>query len=488
MRLMTDSGWRSISGPRVGAEAFTVTSFARLARAHAMAVAGDTLVTIALAGTLFFSIEPGAARGKVFLYLALTMAPFAVVAPLVGPALDRAAGGRRWMVVGSQALRAAVCVLMIRDVDSLLLFPEAFALLVLAKSHHVAKSALVPTTVRSDEELVEANSKLSLISGFVGFVAAVPGGILVTLGGSEWVLGLAAIVFGVGTAVAWKIPKTQVADEPETQEARDELRGVGVLLAASAMALFRGVVGCLTFLLAFALRTDGSDPWEFGVVLALSATGAVAGAGVAPFLRQNATEERIITVLLGVVAGVSLVAAWLGGLAGPALLAATVGVAAAAAKQAFDAIVQRDAPDANRGRSFARFETRFQLVWVAGAVIGIIPMPLWVGFLGVSGVMAFGAVSYVAGSRGARRVDDRRSHRDHESTAHVPTPHQLGFLEAPVRGLPPTIVSPSGEAPEPPAPQPPPPPVVPPSIATPERDHTDVYRPGSDPTLVDRDD
>ena len=50
MREMTDSGWRALSGPRAGAEAFTISSFSRLARAHAMAVAGDTLVTIALAG------------------------------------------------------------------------------------------------------------------------------------------------------------------------------------------------------------------------------------------------------------------------------------------------------------------------------------------------------------------------------------------------------------------------------------------------------
>ena len=489
MRTMNDSGgWRSISGPRVGAEAFQVTSFARLARAHAIAVAGDTLVTIALADTLFLSIPTGEARGKVFLYLALTMAPFAIVAPLVGPALDRAAGGRRWMVIGSSLLRAFICLLMIRDVDSLFLFPEAFALLVLAKSYHVAKSALVPTTVRSDEELVEANSKLSLISGFVGFVAAVPGGILVSLGGSEWVLGLATIVFGIGIAVGWRIPKTQVADEPETREAKAELRSTGILLAASAMALLRGVVGCLTFLLAFALRTSDSPTWHFGVVLALSAVGGVTGAALAPILRQHATEERIITVLLGVVAVGGLVAAFVGDLVGSALIAAIVGVSAASAKQAFDAIVQRDAPDANRGRSFARFETRFQLIWVAGAVLGIIPMPLWLGFLGITAVCVFGAVSYIAGARGARAVTDRRERRDHD-----PTPHELGFLDDAVPELPPTIVSPEGEAPpRPPRPRTPPP-AVPPSIATPDPDRTDVYDPGEvdsgvDPTLVDRDD
>ncbi|MDZ7674267.1 MAG: MFS transporter [Acidimicrobiales bacterium] len=478
---MTDPGWRSLSGPRVGREAFVTSPFARLARSHALAVAGDTLVAIALAGTLFFSIDPDAARREVFLYLALTMAPFAIVAPLVGPALDRASGGRRWMVVLSSTLRAVICLLMIDDVDSLLLFPEAFLLLVLAKSYHVAKSSLVPSTVRSDEELVEANSKLSLISGFTGFVAAIPGGILLQLGGSEWVLGLAAIVFAVGIFVSWRIPRGQVAGTPETEEARDELRSAGVLLAASAMALLRGVVGFLVFLLAFSLRTGGAPTWHFGVVLALSAVGSTVGAGIAPLLRQQATEEKIITIVLGAVATCAAIGAWMGGLAGAALVAVSVGIGAASAKQAFDAIVQRDAPDANRGRSFARFETRFQLVWVAGAVIGVIPMPTWLGFLGITGLCVFGAVSYIAGARGARRVTDRRRSRTRRRTA-----QELGFYEAPTRELPPTIVSPQGQAPEsPPAPAPPPP-EYPPGVATPT-DATDVYRSGADPTLVDDD-
>ena len=52
-------------------------------------------VAISLAGSLFFDISPEAARGKVALYLLLTMAPFAIVAPILGPALDsmRAGGG-----------------------------------------------------------------------------------------------------------------------------------------------------------------------------------------------------------------------------------------------------------------------------------------------------------------------------------------------------------------------------------------------------------
>src|SRR5207237_5703670 len=117
--------------------------FARLAVVHLLSIGGDTLVTTALAGSLFFSISPGAARGRVGLYLALTMAPFAVVAPLLGPALDRSRGGRRFLLVGTAAGRALVCFLMAGDIKGLLLFPEAFAFLVLSKSYAIIKSALV---------------------------------------------------------------------------------------------------------------------------------------------------------------------------------------------------------------------------------------------------------------------------------------------------------------------------------------------------------
>lgn len=501
---MGETGWRELSGPRSGAEAFEVSAFARLARAHAVAVAGDTLVTIALAGTLFFSIDPGEARGKVFLYLALTMAPFAVVAPLVGPALDRAPGGRRWMVVGSSALRGIVCLFMVRDVDSLLLFPEAFLLLVLAKSYHVAKSATVPSTVHSDEELVQANSKLSLISGIVGFVAAIPGGILLTLGGSEWVLGLCSVVFLSGAVVALALPKATVAAEPETDEERQELRGGGVLLAASAMGLIRGIVGFLTFLLAFTLRSGDAPTWHFGVVLALSGGGSLAGAGLAPILRQHIPEERIISALLIVIAGVGVVAVWAGELVGPAMIAGTVGVGAAAAKQAFDAIVQRDAPDANRGRSFARFETRFQLIWVVGAALGVIPMPLWIGFIAIAGTATFAAVSYLAGSRGAHARWTRKLARaarrrrsgvgfasdtvDDTLPATIVTPGPREDRPSPPPEVDESTAVPPGVAvpnsPQPPAPAWPPPPWEERSAPT---DATEVL-PGSDavdPTVVD---
>jgi Transmembrane secretion effector len=118
--------------------------FGRLALTHVLMTAGDTLFAVSLAGSLFFSISPTAAKDKVLLYLLLTMGPFAVVAPALGPIIDRSRGARRAMVVASAAGRAVLCPFLARDIHSLLLFPEAFAMLVLSKVYLVTKGALVP--------------------------------------------------------------------------------------------------------------------------------------------------------------------------------------------------------------------------------------------------------------------------------------------------------------------------------------------------------
>ena len=118
--------------------------FGRLALTHVLMTAGDTMFAVSLAGSLFFSISPTAAKDKVLLYLLLTMGPFAVVAPALGPVVDRSRGARRATVVASALGRAVLCPFLARDIHSLLLFPEAFAMLVLSKVYLVTKGALVP--------------------------------------------------------------------------------------------------------------------------------------------------------------------------------------------------------------------------------------------------------------------------------------------------------------------------------------------------------
>ena len=49
----------------------------RLIELHGVNTAGDAMVAVALANTLFFSVPTGEARGRVALYLLITMAPYA---------------------------------------------------------------------------------------------------------------------------------------------------------------------------------------------------------------------------------------------------------------------------------------------------------------------------------------------------------------------------------------------------------------------------
>ncbi|HEU5448496.1 MAG TPA: MFS transporter, partial [Acidimicrobiia bacterium] len=116
--------------------------FARLAITHALAIGADTLVAVALAGSIFFSATLADARPKVLLYLAVTMVPFAVVAPVMGPALDRTKGGRRLMVALFALGRSLLCLFMAGRLDSILFYPAAFGTLALSKGYLVAKSAL----------------------------------------------------------------------------------------------------------------------------------------------------------------------------------------------------------------------------------------------------------------------------------------------------------------------------------------------------------
>ncbi|MEI7887397.1 MAG: MFS transporter [Actinomycetes bacterium] len=401
--------------------------FSGLALTHVLATGGDALIALVLAGSLFFSVDPSGARWRIALYLLFTMAPFAIVGPLIGPAMDRAKGGRRAMLVGSTVGRAVVAVAMIVSAgsNSLLLFPEAFFMLVFAKSYSVAKAAIVPTVVHSDGELVEANSKLQLLAGLAAFAAGVPGAILLLIGGPGAVAALSVLVFLAASVASLRVPVTVVAAEVEDEQEKEELRGAGVRSAASAMGTLRWIVGFVTFLLAFALRGASTDPglgmmtghllqnpdgtldtsaviapgvppvWHFGVIVALTGIGGLLGAAVAPVIRRHLREELLLfgALVLAVSGGVAGMV--FPGLVGQALLAGAIAMAAASGKQAFDAVVQRDAPDANRGRSFARFESRFQVIWVLGAAVPVlIKMPTRLGGAVVMVVAAAAAVFF----------------------------------------------------------------------------------------------
>ena len=367
------------------------------------------MVITALAGSLFFDISPTAARGRVALSLVLTIAPFGLVAPFLGPAIDRIRGGRRLMVFFAAAGRAVTAWLMGRVLDGLLLFPASFALLVLSKTHSVAKSSLVPTVVRSEDELVSANSKLALGSAATGLVAALPAAAILELAGAVWVVRLATLVFVAAAVASLRIQQVRPDDPATRQLAKEELHDPGIRLAATSMGLLRGSVGFLTFMIAFTLRREGAASWKFGAALAASMGATVVGAAVAPRLRRRVAEERLLAGSLGLVM-VAGVGAWqVGGFLADLMLAAAIGISASTGKLAFDSLVQRDAPDATQGRSFARYEALFQLAWVVGALLPVVvSVPRRLGYALLMAAASGALATYLLGLRRARRRDQAR--------------------------------------------------------------------------------
>jgi hypothetical protein len=367
--------------------------------------------------------------------LIFTILPFSMAAPFIGPLIDRARGGRKWMIVGLSAGRALVCALLVWDRNTpWALYPQFLFALVFAKGYVIAKGALVPTTVHNDAELVQANAKLAAISG----VAAVAGGapsllvmwIASKLGsdhGPDFALAIATVVYVFTAIQAAQLPSVRIADEPADEAEITELRTAGIRHAAQAISLTRGTVGFLTFMLAFHfknLEAFDSTASKIGLVGSVvgGQLGFMVGAAIAPPIRRQLSEERMLMVSLGTITVAGLLTALMGELAGATLLAFGVGITSNTAKQAFDAIVQRDAPDANRGRAFARFETRFQLVWVTGALIPVaIAMPIKLGFLLIAVCCGTALTLYYVGLH--RAVAESKRRTDEGSRVHTICDH-----------------------------------------------------------------
>jgi len=176
-----------------------------------------------------------------------------------------------------------------------------------------------------------------------------------------------------------------------------------VLLALSAMSILKGLVGFLTFLLAFELKgSRHGAPW-YGLMLAASMAGTLIGVIIVPRVRKLLAEPQLLAVSIWTVALAGAVAAVIGGIVIQALVAFVVGVAGSAAKPAFDALVQRYIPSAAQGRAFARFETRLQLVWVLGALFPVVVhLPLGAGDTIIAATAAVAGLSYLTSRRALR--------------------------------------------------------------------------------------
>lgn len=398
-------------------------------------MAGDTLVTVSLAGSLFFSVSPTEAKGKVLLYLILTIAPFAVVSPVLGPLIDRSANGRRVLIALSAGVRAVLCWLMAEHLNSLWLFPLAFFLLVSSKLYVVTRGALVPEMARSDqfrehaglvgeagwpnEEINEEkgfagfNAQLTLLGTLVGLIAgSIGAGILKGIG-APTVLIVASVVYVGATITSLrlqrpaKIIRDQVSGLTQGERDRNALNPLGdveVAWGLGAAALMRFAVGFATFLLAFGLRRESAGLGWYAFALGISGIGALVGLAFVTRARNALKESTLLALSLFATGVGALIASSHPVLWVQVLFAGWLGLSSAVAQPSFDAITQRNVAPGAQGRTFARFAVRQQLLWVLGALIPVaIAMRFSIGDRFLALLMFTGSVIYSMGRRVARR-------------------------------------------------------------------------------------
>ena len=316
------------------------------------------------------------------------MAPFAVLSPIIGPFVDRQRGARRLMILLSCGGRATICLLVAGHIGSPAIYPAAFAILVLSKAYGVSRAAIVPSLAPAGRPLVTVNARLAKIAIISGTVVALPGVLLLKIVSAGAVMRFSMVVFTIGAALSFALPRPEEARSEETSTG-EAFASQPIRRAALAAASSRALVGFLLFLLAFGLKRQNVGAAGFGFVLGCAGIGSFVGAVVVPRLRRGTNEEWLIAAALVLGAGASLIAQSSFGLDLAAVLAGAVGIVASATRLGFEALVQREAPEAARGRAFARFETLFQLAWVVGAALPTLAP------IGIRGGLIAASVLYV---------------------------------------------------------------------------------------------
>jgi hypothetical protein len=418
-----------------GASGAGRTGLASLMELTAVGTAGDAFVTIALAGTLFFSASLDQARGQIALTLIITMAPFAVLAPLIGPLLDRAQQGRRYLLAGTLMARGLLCWGMVDAVlhnDVVALLPAAFGVLVLQKAYAVIRASVTPRLLPPEITLVTANSRTGMASLAAGSTAGLAAlGIAALAGGgangAAWVLRVGTLVYIAATTMSFRVPEhvdsfdpgfangdpgpaatvptagppgagghpgrgpggtvplgaertragapgAQV--RPPVRSGLRTLRHVGPVVAEAmrANATLRAFSGFTVFFLAFLLRTVHFHGVNDKVALGGLLAAATLGGFLGTALGSALRSQRPYVITFGMLGAATVVTAACAAFFGLWAALAVALVAAfgqVLAKLALDSTVQQEIGEDIRSSAFAASESLHQLAWVVGGLAGV---------------------------------------------------------------------------------------------------------------------
>lgn len=400
----------------------------------------DSAMAVALANTLFFAAASGESKSKVALYLLITIAPFAVIAPLIGPALDRLQHGRRVALATSFALRTGLAVLLIMNYDgatgsypSMVLYPCALAMMVLSKSFSVLRSAVTPRVMPPTIDLVRVNSRLTVFGLLGGTIA---GGAIAA--GAEFVCaqlfklpGALFVVVAItiaGALLSMRIPRwVEVTagevpatlsyhrdSEPRRLSWHKEVKKVGgalrqplgrnIITSLWGNCTIKVMVGFLFLYPAFVAKAHQANGWAqlamLGIIGAAAGIGNFAGNFTSARLKLGRPAVLVVRCAVAVCA-VALAASVAGNLLAAAIATLITSGSSAIAKASLDASLQNDLPEESRASGFGRSESTLQLAWVLGGALGVmVYTDLWVGFTAVSALLILGLAQTVVSFRG----------------------------------------------------------------------------------------
>ena len=405
----------------------------------------DAVLAVSLAGTLFFSATTGESKGSVAAYLLVTIAPFAVLAPVIGPLLDRIRTGRRIAMSLTFAARVILAAVLLQNFDSWLLYPAALGMLVLSKSYGVLKSSVTPRLAPENLDLVRANARL-MITGHIGgsmVVGAVAAAVAFVFSPKEalWLLLVCALV---GIYLCGLIPSTAESSGDEvfadpfapTEDLGPTMGGadaptVVAPIASSASssligrwrrsmsvrfpdatrtamwgtAMQRLGTGFMTIYVAFVAKSShtlsGAEQLALlGVVGAAGGVGTFLGNAVGS--RVKFSRPRFTVIMLAVVSLASVVvAAVIDGVPTAAVATLLLSLGSAISKSCLDATIQSGLNQSAQASAFGLSETTLQLSWVLGGTLGLLlPTELTVGMavLAATGTVFF--VNVILASRG----------------------------------------------------------------------------------------
>jgi MFS family permease len=391
------------------------SGLARLTEMHLVDIAADAALTVSLAGTVF-ALPADEARGKVAIFLALTMAPFVLLAPLIGPLVDRFSHGRRWAIGTTLALRAFLSWVLAGAVadDSPWLFPAALGALMATKAYAVTRAAALPRLLPDGIPLVKANARLN-IAALVGMLLG--GGLAGGLAkiGPQWSLRAAFLIYVAGTVLAIRLPANVDSTIGEVDFSRGgdaktarRLRAlpVSVRYVLWLMTGARMLTGFLTLFMAFLMREHPLPGMSGSLVIGLVGGAAAVGNALGSVIGNrwgNTAPEAMATTLLAIGLGVSTVTAIFYSIWTLVALGLVAGLFGQLGKLSLDSLVQRDVPEAMRARVFSWTETLLQTFWVLGGGVGIlIPLNPRLGFSVLAGLLVLAALAALRSRATAR--------------------------------------------------------------------------------------